>query len=217
MKISDLRNTDPRHITNIVFDWGGVITHINFDIAVKKFREMGFNGFAKRVGSYPHNEMMLKFETGQIAPEEILHFLKQETIADVSEDDIWNAWNSILLDTPAANIEVLKNLRKKFNLSLLSNTNIVHVTYYRNFLRQKYNIDFFTLFDQVFLSYELGLRKPDPKIFNYVLSKNGFSAGETLFIDDLRSNIEAADSCGYVSLLLEKNILLDKLFEPWAE
>lgn len=215
MKISNLHDINPKDITNIVFDWGGVITEIDFGRAIEGFGKLGYNGFTWKSGNYPHIAIMEKFEVGKAGPDEILHFLKQQMNTGVSSDDIWQAWNSLLLDTQPEHIEILKSLSRHFHISLLSNTNETHVTYYREFLERKFSFDFFTLFEHIFLSYEMGMRKPNREIFEAVLQESGYNASRTLFIDDLESNIETADGCGLLALHFPRNGSLKSLFEPW--
>jgi glucose-1-phosphatase len=215
MKISHLGNIDPQRITNIVFDWGGVITEIDFDITIEKFKKLGYNGFTQIQGNYPHSEIMLKFEIGEVPPEAIIEYMQPKMSESTPPEKIWEAWNALLLDTPEEHIEILKTLAGKYRLLLLSNTNIVHTSYYRNFLNKKFGLDFFDLFTDVFLSYELKKRKPEPDIFMEVITRSKIIPEETLFIDDLESNVDTAVSLGMFGLHHQKNAPLKPVFEKW--
>ena len=56
------------------------------------------------------------------------------------------------------------------------------------------------MFDAVVISGEVGMRKPEPEIFAHVLDLLGVRAEETVFVDDLRQNVEAADALGLVGV-----------------
>ena len=78
-------------------------------------------------------------------------------------------------------------LKPRYRLLLLSNTNELHA---RQFLRQF--ADVLAPFDALVLSHEVGVRKPDPRIYEHCRRLAGRPAEECLFIDDLPSNVEAA-------------------------
>ncbi|MFH7245431.1 MAG: HAD family hydrolase [Spirulina sp.] len=86
--------------------------------------------------------------------------------------------------------EVLQDLKTRFHLSLLSNTNPAH----HQKLSQNYN--FFSGFDQLFLSYQLGQMKPSSQIFDYVITHLKTNANTIAFFDDGARNVEAAKAAG---------------------
>jgi putative hydrolase of the HAD superfamily len=102
----------------------------------------------------------------------------------------------MLLDTPAERLEILKSLKKNYRLFLLSNTNIIHVEYYNKIIYEKFNLHFSDIFDYIFYSHEIGMRKPDTEVFEYVLKFSQLDSKETLFADDLEINISAAKQAG---------------------
>jgi len=58
------------------------------------------------------------------------------------------------------------------------------------------------LFEKTYYSHFVGLRKPDPAIFEKVLKENNLVAEETLFIDDIAANLEAAEALGIQTQLM---------------
>jgi putative hydrolase of the HAD superfamily len=66
-------------------------------------------------------------------------------------------------------------------------------------------------FESLYLSYEVGLRKPDPKIFEYVLQDAGLDPATTLFIDDSIQHIQAAHELGIVTHHLVNQSIVDLL------
>ncbi len=63
--------------------------------------------------------------------------------------------------------------------------------------------DFFALFDGIVVSGEEKIIKPDPRIFEILLERYHLTAGDTLFIDDTRANIEAAARLGFQTILFD--------------
>ena len=55
-----------------------------------------------------------------------------------------------------------------------------------------------------FYSHELGMRKPDAEVFEFILEQEGIPAHELLFIDDSEQHVESANTLGINSMLLEK-------------
>ena len=92
-------------------------------------------------------------------------------------------------------------------VGLLSNTDEIHHEYF-----SQQCFDFFKLFDILYFSHLIHKRKPDLDIFEYILENSGFAAEETLFIDDLEANIEAAQNVGMNTYWINKdNTILDLL------
>ena len=81
-------------------------------------------------------------------------------------------------------------LRKRFRLALLSND----LSEWSRFLRGKYGIDYF--FDEIIISGDVGIKKPDPQIFLLTLDKMRLRAADCIYIDDRRRNLAAAASVG---------------------
>ncbi len=96
-------------------------------------------------------------------------------------------------------VSLIKHLKVHYKIGLLSNTS---VTYIRR-LFQEHDLE--PLFDDVTISAEVGLIKPDPKVFEHSLRQLGVSANEAIFIDDNPTNAQAAASIGIKSLVY-KNI-----------
>ena len=100
----------------------------------------------------------------------------------------------MLLTIKPERLEMLLELRKKYKVFLLSNTNETHLAFVDGYLRTVYGFDiqhFSTVyFDKAYYSHEIGLRKPNTSIFQFVLDDAGLKAEECLFIDDIAVNTE---------------------------
>lgn len=197
-------------IRNIIFDFGGVIYDIDHKLSKLAFENLGIKDFDELYGHQIQTEIFEKIETGQIDDREFLTYLKKFLPKDVSIKDIENAWCALLLGFNTKKIELLISLKKNYKLYLLSNSNVIH---YRRFILELNEfIDFRSLFDGVYFSHEQGLRKPDKDFYQLLLEQNNLSPQESLFIDDLDKNIEAAEKLGIQTYYLNNESILD-LFE----
>ena len=82
------------------------------------------------------------------------------------------------------------SLKNRCKNGILSNLAIFH----KNIISQHYN---FEDFDKIYLSYELGMSKPDHKIYQYIEKDLGLPPDKILFIDDEEENITGAHECGW--------------------
>jgi putative hydrolase of the HAD superfamily len=98
---------------------------------------------------------------------------------------------------PPARIELVKALRQRYRLLLLSNTNAIHVPAFHAIIAQENGIrDFKDLFEGAYYSCEIGLRKPDAEAFHFALQQHGTAPERTLFIDDSIQHVVGARNAG---------------------
>jgi HAD superfamily hydrolase (TIGR01509 family) len=57
------------------------------------------------------------------------------------------------------------------------------------------------MFDAVVISAEVGMRKPEPRIFLHAAGLLGLDPQECVFIDDIQANITAAEQVGFTGIL----------------
>ena len=113
-----------------------------------------------------------------------------------ADEQIKNAWNSMLVGIKPHKLEKLIELRKQYRIYLLSNTNIIHwdaakeMFSWGEYKREDY-------FDDIFLSFEMHLCKPDPNIFRALTNRVSILPYNTLLLDDSEENCQAARSIGW--------------------
>lgn len=198
-----------KHIKNIIFDLGDVIINIDVPLAAQSFASLTQKPLNEIQGLIHQNEVFKKFETGQLSAVQfrdyIRELLQQPTWTDETIDQ---AWNSLLLDIPPQRIQKLQELvQKGYRLFLLSNTSSIHVEEVNRILYRTVGIEKLdTLFEKLFLSYEMGIMKPTPAIYEEVLAQARLAAHETLFLDDNADNIKAASICGIQTIHVQKPV-----------
>ncbi|MDD4847215.1 MAG: HAD family phosphatase [Bacteroidales bacterium] len=206
-------------INNVIFDLGGVIMNLRFDRMLQAFQKLGI--FINFEADYIHNNQKIfieDFETGKMTPRQFRDYLRQNTHNEITDAQIDAALNAILSDVPTSRIEFLQQLKKHYRIFLFSNTNQINEDCYHPALKQKFGFDIFTdLFEESFMSHHIGYRKPSIEAFQYILQKRGLKPEETVFIDDLLSNIEGARNAGIHAIQLKEGMEINELFNDKFE
>ena len=202
------------NIKNIILDLGGVLINLDYDKLNKSLSSLGLsNAFSKA----KQIELFDKLEEGKISDENFLREFNELAKANHNHQTIINAWNSILLDFPQERLHLLRLLAEKYRMFLFSNTNSIHINEVYNILKRDCGVnDLNQYFERIYLSNELGLRKPKSEGFKFILEDNQLKANETLFIDDSPQHVEGAKKVGLNAkwLDLEKEditILINRL------
>ena len=195
---------DQNKYKNIIFDLGNVILNIDYLLAAKAFGEVGLNTFEKQFSQAQQQQLFDLYEKGQISSQEFRDQLRTYCKKNTSDKEIDVAWNAMLLDLPASRLELLTHLKQSHRIFLLSNTNEIHILAFHDYLQKSFGIpDLTAYFEKMYLSYKIGMRKPDAEIFEFVLKENKLTPAETLFIDDSVQHIEAAKKLGIQTYWLD--------------
>ncbi len=199
------------HYRSIIFDLGAVILDIDFQKTIDAFTKLGITDFDSIFSAALQSDLFDMLDKGTISIENFRKQLIAMSGKTITITEFDQAWNSMILDFPKKRIEYLLNLRKYYPVYLLSNTNIIHFPVYNKLLKINFGIDDIrNLFDQVYLSFQLGMRKPQPEIFQLVINENNLKPEETLFVDDNIDNIEAAKILGLGTLHLVFGMTIEK-------
>jgi len=183
-------------IKALIFDLGNVIVNLNMRDFYKKILPVSDN---KEINIYKDLwEPIEKFDKGLFSKEDFyIEAKKRFRFQDVGKEEFFNMFNSIFDSLNYKLLDFIKKIKqdKKYKVFALSNTNPLHVVFLA-----KNIIDFREHFNQVFYSYELGMIKPDLKIFLYVLEHINYKPSECIFIDDNRKNVKVAEQIGMVGI-----------------
>ncbi|MBE50396.1 MAG: haloacid dehalogenase [Flavobacteriales bacterium] len=189
-------------IKSIIFDLGNVIFNISYEKAIENFRKLEIKDAHNFYSQKQQHPIFDKLETGKIDTKQFVTEI--QAMSHCSKEEILTAWNSMLLDLPEERIVLIKQLQKKYNLFLLSNTNEIHIKKIKDILGKEKYLNFIKLFNKIYYSHEVGLRKPDPEIFKLVLNENKLEKNEVLFIDDSIQHINSALNIGIHAFHLKK-------------
>ena len=185
-------------IDTIIFDFGDIFINLDKEATPLALKKLGLKEWNSNLDA-----LNLDFEKGKISETEfILGF--QNYIPNASIHQIREAWNAILLDFPLYRLEFLQMLSQKYRLFLLSNTDSIHIERFQHKAGISFYRDFYQCFEKVYFSFELGMRKPDPAIFEFLIKEHNLLPKNTLFVDDNLQNIESAKKLGLQVWHLQK-------------
>ena len=179
----------------IIFDLGAVILNINYQNTIEEFTKLGVNNAATFYSKKVQTNLFNQIETGMISSNKFLKALQKET-NNANINQVEQAWNAMLLDLPEERLHLIKKLKRNHTIFLLSNTNAIHINAFKKQLGDKKWLEFCKLFDKMYLSHEVGLRKPDIEIFEYILTEQKLIGEEVFFIDDSPQHIASAKKIG---------------------
>jgi len=203
----DTPNPKPRNnmnIRNIIFDLGGVLLNIDYHRTINAFKALGLSDFNDFYNQAAQIKLFDHFDRGDISAGEFRDALRRISGLPLSDEQIDSAWNAMLLDFPDRRIKLLESVRKNYRTFLLSNTNTIHYRAYMSYLKNRFGFsDLGALFEKQYLSYEMGMRKPDSEAFELILSGNNLQASETLFIDDSYQHVKGAADAGLPAVYLD--------------
>jgi putative hydrolase of the HAD superfamily len=194
-----------QNIKNIIFDYGNVIFLLDFQKLRDGWRSLSLNDPDQFFSHGVQDPIFDAFDRGLASAAEFRDHIRQKIgNIDLTDGEIDAAWNSLLLGVDEGTHQVLAELNKKYRTFLLSNINPIHYEYIMSYLKNEFGFENNDhLFEKTYYSHLVGIRKPDPAIFEKVLNENNLIAEETLFIDDIAANLEPAKSLGIQTFLMQ--------------
>lgn len=176
-------------IQHLVFDMGGVLIDIDWHGKISGLlgRDIPFDQIHALWGA---SESVHRFETGQCDFNTFTDDFIEEQGLDTTPDAFQQAFREIIIDAFPGVVELLQELKPRFTLSLLSNTNAAH------WQQVQADYDFIPLFDHPWTSLDFGIMKPDPAIYQALLEKLQATPSSVLFFDDGAANVQAARDVG---------------------
>lgn len=184
-------------IKNLIIDLGGVIINLTRNRCIEAFEQLGVTNIRENVvNNYQHKDLFMQLELGRVTADEFREGIRRLTRQPLTDAEIDAAWIAMLGDVPAYKLGLLLELRKKYEVVLLSNTNEIHWEWIKQTAFTTGGREVSDYFASVYLSYELHQVKPDADIFEYVLTDASFRPEETLLIDDASPNCRTAEAMG---------------------
>ncbi len=200
----------------IIFDLGGVLLNLNYNLAINAFEKLGINNAQNLFSQKSQTKFFDDFETGSITASEFRDEIRKFIPGSVTNQQIDNAWNAMLLGFPENRFSFLQTVSKTHRIFLLSNTNEIHMSWFKNYVNKEFGTDvFFNLFEEAYLSNELGMRKPHKEIFEFVVMENNLPSSQTLFIDDSPQHLIGAKEAGLQTIWLEAGMETVDVLAPF--
>lgn len=182
---------DPDAVRALLFDLGGVVIGVDFRRAFRRWASAAGCDHAALERSFQFDTPYEEHERGRLDAAAYFGGLRQSLAVDLTDDDFLAGWNEIYLGPLPGVLPLLSAVSKRFPLYAFTNSNLSH----QEFWSARY-ADELSIFRSVFVSCDLGLRKPEREAFLAVASRIGVEPGAILFFDDLMENVTGARDAG---------------------
>ncbi|WP_445385237.1 HAD family hydrolase [Robiginitalea sp. IMCC44478] len=179
-------------IRNLLFDFGDVWLDLD-----KGRLQAGMTQYGLSSTDGALNKLSQRYEIGAISTQTFLNAVSNY-LNEADQDKIISYWNALIGGFPEQRLNFLKELKDSgaYRLFLISNTNELHIQRVKEVMgKETYGV-FRNCFEGFYLSHELGMRKPDPEVFRFILRQHDLKPSETFFVDDTLEHIRAAGKLG---------------------
>ena len=207
-------------IKNIIFDLGGVILNIDYNLTIEAFKALGILRFDQMFSKFQQDRVADNFEKGLVSENDFRNHIREAAGVSYDDQTIDRAWNAMLLDFPPSRIEMLRKLKSDgYGLFLLSNTNPIHLRALKHDFEVQFGTAFDKLFTRAYYSHDTGMRKPQKEIFGKVMAEFELQPTETLYIEDSKQHTDAARTLGINCVLMQTNgdtpaVVFERLAHP---
>ena len=183
-----------------IFDMGNVIIDIDFKRVLSVWSNLSGKPLSELSSDFIHGETFKQHECGKISDVEFAEAINDQLDMSLSFDEFAEGWQAIM-----------NRLREQgHRVVVLSNTNRLHQDYWpQHYPEIAASADF------LYLSQDLGLRKPDPDIYQYVLETEEFEPQDAVFFDDVRENVDAAVALGIKGVFVTDRDTVSRYFAEY--
>lgn len=203
-------------VKNIIFDFGGVVIHLQPDEAMRRFEALGITDARQQMSIFGQTGIFGQVEKGEITTDEFCRLLALEAqqkggkfsgVDNPSytyEEAKW-AWMGYVKAVPRQNLDALLHLQQHYRLYLLSNLNpfLQQWAESESFSGDGYGLRHYIPY--LYYSFQLRDYKPAPSMFRRMLDAAGLCAEDCVFVDDSPRNIEGCEAVGMRGLLVGKD------------
>ena len=178
----------------LLLDLGGVVIDVDPQRCFEYWAEAAGVDVGHIAVRWRADEAYEAFEVGAIDFEEYLVSLSVQLGISLEPDDWRAGWNALLGDPIAEVVAALPTLAARVPLYCFSNTNVVHQAAW-----ERRHADALTPFRRIYVSWQLGLRKPDVAAYRRVADEIGVAPRDIVFLDDNAGNVQGASAAGLVA------------------
>jgi len=185
-------------IATIVFDFGKVVGFFSHLQAANQLAAYGKASPTEIAAFLFGGELEEEYESGRISTDDFMRLVCRTFQLTCKPPEFAFAYSDMF--TPNETVcALLPRLKPRYQLVLLSNTTELHS---QHFLPQF--AAHVRWFDHLVLSYEIGIRKPRPGIYEHCRKLSGRQPDECVFIDDMTVNVAGAIACGWQGIVYER-------------
>jgi len=191
------------NISTLIFDFGGVLIDLDMNQSILNFKKLGVENVENYLSNFGQSGFFMQLEKGKISTEEFRSEIRKMTTNTITDKEIDDAWNAFLVRIPSEKLDIVYQLRKKFRVIMLSNTNAIHFPYAEQTFFSYKNRGIDEYFDKCYRSYDMKMAKPDAEIFEAILNQEQVAPNQCLLLDDGPKNIEQAQKLGFQTYFVD--------------
>jgi putative hydrolase of the HAD superfamily len=196
----------------LLFDLGGVVMRLDWHRAFQRWGRASHVPPEALASLYSFDEHYERHERGEIGELDYYAALRRSLAIDIDDEEFRAGWSAIFTEPVNETVLLLKELKDRVPLYAFSNSNAAHHAVWNRKFR-----DALASFRRVYVSWEMGLRKPEPAAFDHIAHDIGVPAGRILFFDDTLSNVEGARAAGLQAVHVRGPDDVRNAVRPWLE
>ncbi len=188
----------------LILDLGGVLIDIDYGKTIEAMSRIGGVDFQPLFSQAEQVGLFSDYECGRIQTPEFRVGLRRYMRLSPTDQELDTAWNAMVGHFPVGRLDTVRRMAERMPVFLLSNINTLHEKAIQELHAGRPDEqDYERLFNGVYFSHRIGLRKPDPAAFKLILDEQGLQASSTIFIDDSIQHVLAAQSLGLRAFWLD--------------
>jgi len=185
-----------KEIRLVIFDIGRVILDFDHMITCRKLAKYSSKDEEYIYDYIFNSEVLNEYEKGKITSAKMFEAISDKLGLDIPFEKFKRVWGDIFTLKEGIE-ELIRRVKKAASIAVLSNTDEMHFDFIMD------RVEIMKDFDWLFLSHEIGFRKPDKEIFEYIRDVTGFAPNEMIFIDDIEEFVVAAKKYGIKGILFK--------------
>ena len=175
----------------LLFDLGGVVIDIDFDRVFQHWAPHSHYSLDQIRQQFSMDDHFQQHERGEIDDQSYIAHLRQTYQLRGSDEDIAQGWNNIFIGEISSTLALIQSIKHLIPCFAFTNTNAIHQAEWSTRFSQA-----MSSFEKVFVSSELGLRKPELEAFTTVGNTICADLSKILFFDDSLDNVNGAIVAG---------------------
>ena len=196
----------------LLFDLGGVVMGLDWDRAFQRWGRASHVPPEALATRYVFDEPYERHERGEIGELDYFAALRRSLAIDIDDEEFRAGWSAIFTEPVRETVALLETLRGRVPLYAFSNSNEAHRRVWeRRFEHALAN------FRRVFVSSQMGLRKPERASFDFIAREIGVAPGRILFFDDTADNVQGARRAGLQAVHVRGPDDVKRAVRPWLE
>jgi putative hydrolase of the HAD superfamily len=179
-------------IDALLFDLGRVVIDIDFNRAFARWAKHASCDEALMRGRFAHDAIFGRHEVGELSDDAYFASLRTSLGIDITNAELLDGWNAIFVGEMGDIADLLRRVAPKIPIYAFSNSNRAHEAYW-----SKRFASVLSHFKEIYVSSTIGLRKPDPEAYEYVVKAIGVPSDRIVFFDDNLETLRARDVAGF--------------------